>query len=158
MVGFVIQVLGMINEAEEQQEEWHKLDEKIIHEAEHHHTEDDHEVMDALHASKWYMLLCSRLWIGGEGVEKREAAVFKALRTEFILDRDIHPPYTPAPPERRVNDHFNFARYLGLAQIHILSHVVEVENRTWVFFALLAVLFYFIALLVDEMTMVSLLR
>ena len=34
------------------------------------------------------------------------------------------------------------------------ADVVEVENRTWVFFALLAVLFYFIAVLVDRMTMV----
>lgn len=100
-------------------------------------------------------MIGSRVWSSAAAIRAREEVVFKFLRREFILDRSLDAPFSPKDPDKRVEDSFNFGRYLGLAQIHILSHAVEVQQKTWLFFAVMAIAFYFIAKLVHEKVMVS---
>ena len=101
------------------------------------------------------MMICTRFWSGNKYVKAREEAVFRALRREFILDRNLEPPFQPMDKEKRVQETFNFGRYLGLAQIHILSHIVHIPFSVWAFFAVSAVAFYGLAMLVHERVMVS---
>ena len=146
MVAFVMQVLGMISEAEEQHEIWAEIDEEIRH----HHTpnqgatQEEIDEMAVLQHKPWYSMICSRLFIGNEAVKAREELLFKALRREFVVDREVEPPFETSHAHKRVEHTFNYGRYLGLAQIHILSHVVEVEENTWLFFAFMTVVFYLI--------------
>ena len=157
MVAFVMQVLGMISEAEEQHEIWAEIDEEIRH---HHSpnqapTREEEEEMAVLQHKPLYSMICSRLFIGDKAVKAREELVFKALRREFIIDREVDPPFQPSSAHKRVEHTFNYGRYLGLAQIHILSHVVEVEENTWLFFAFMSVVFYGIGNLVSRDISVS---
>jgi len=82
-------------------------------------------------------------------VPDTEFLIFQALRHEFILDRDLEPPFAAKSGENgqyRLNaKDFNFGRYLSLAQAHILTHIVEVEIHTWLFFAIGVILWYYIA-------------
>mmetsp|Transcript_18487 Transcript_18487/g.35116 ORF Transcript_18487/g.35116 Transcript_18487/m.35116 type:complete len:742 (-) Transcript_18487:103-2328(-) len=146
MVAFVMQVLGMISEAEEQHEIWAEIDEEIRHHQTPNQaaTQEEIDEMAILQHKPWYSLICSRLFLGNEVVKAREEIVFKALRREFIVDREVEPPFETSNARKRVEYTFNYGRYLGLAQIHILSHVVEVEENTWLFFAAMTVVFYLI--------------
>lgn len=157
MVAFVMQVLGMISEAEEQHDIWAEIDDEIRHNHAPNSgaTEEEMDQMRILQHKPWYSMICSRLIIGDEAVKAREELVFKALRREFILDRDVEAPFQAANRNKRVEHTFNYGRYLGLAQIHILSHVVEVEESTWIFFAFLTVVFYAIGDLVGRDIVVS---
>jgi hypothetical protein len=56
--------------------------------------------------------------------------IFKALRSEFILERSSEAPFQPAPEEKRIENDFNFGRYLSLSLTHLLTHVVEVRILT----------------------------
>ena len=141
--------------AEHQQKEWSKIDDEIRHQRSRAATSSENDVLAALQRRPWYTLICTRFWSSAESVRSREETVFKALRREFILDRALDEPFQPKPPEKRLKESFNFGRYLGLAQIHILSHAVEVQKKTWFFFALTAVAFYGVALAVHERVMVS---
>ena len=64
-------------------------------------------------------------------------------------------PFAPKDASKRLKETFNFGRYLGVAQIHILGHSVEVQKKTWSFFGLMAVAFFGIAKVVHEKVMVS---
>lgn len=155
MVFFVIQVLTMIREAGHQQKEWDKIEESIRHQRTHNPTQAEQDQVYDLQRRPWYTLFCTRLWSNQRAVVAREEAVYRALRREFILDRALDPPFEVRGPEKRIQDTFNFARYLGLAQIHILSHAVEVQKGTWMFFAFSSIVFYYIAVLVEEKIEVS---
>lgn len=158
MVFFVIQVLMLIREAGEQQREWNKIEDDIRHQRDSHRamfTQSEQDQMHALHRRRWYTFCCTRLWSNQRAVMAREEAVYRALRREFVLDRGLDPPFQPRGDEHRVEPTFNFARYLGLAQIHILSHAVEVQKGTWMCFALGGVVFYIIAVLVEQHIEVS---
>jgi Ca2+-binding EF-hand superfamily protein len=150
MVFFVIQVLTMIREASETEKAWDKMDEQIRHQRNHAATQSEHNVVAALQQRPWYSLLCSRFWSLTHESNRREEAVFRALRREFVLDRSLAEPFLPVAEDKQVEDSFNFGRYLGLAQIHILSHAVEVQKGTWVFFGVTATLFYGVAVVVHE--------
>lgn len=67
--------------------------------------------------------------------------LFYGIRTEFILERSLVPPFEPATDNGLDND-FNFGRYLSICLGHTFSHVVELEDKTWAFFGLLTILYY----------------
>lgn len=150
MVFFVIQVLLMIREARDQQEHWDKIEEEIRHQRTLAANQSERDIVHALQRRPWYTLICTRIWSKHRTVLVQEEAAYKALRREFILDRGLDEPFAAKDEEKRVKETFNFGRYLGLAQVHILSHSVEVQSGTWMFFALGGVVFYFIAVLANE--------
>lgn len=155
MVFFVIQVLALIREAEEQHREWDKLEEEIRHQRCQDATQSEHDAMAALQRRPWYTMICTRFWSNQSAVKAREETVYKALRREFILDRSLDEPFVPADKVRRVEDTFNFGRYLGLANVHLISNAVEVHQETWFFFAVMTGVFYGIALAAHEKIYVS---
>ena len=142
--------------AEEQEKEWARIDDNIRHNrAPQTNTSVQEEAMSAWRRRDWYQLICMRLWSSRASIKARDETVFRVLRREFILDRELDEPFAPKDPAKRVKDSFNFGRYLGLAQIHILSHAVEVQKKTWSFFGLMAIAFYGVAVVVHEKVMVS---
>ena len=150
MISFVIQVVMMLQVAEKQQDRWFEMDERIRleHGMDMKQSERD-EMQMALKKRRWYSIIC-------DGFDaRREELIFRALRREFILDRSLSKPFRPCDPEKRLSDTFNFGRYLGLAQVHVLSHVIEVHLSTWGFFAFMTVLFYVIAIALNFQIEVS---
>jgi centrin-1 len=84
------------------------------------------------------------------GSSSDELALFEALRDEFILEREVNPPFQPAPESRRVSEDFAFGRYLGVSLGNLLTNAVEVKSATWLFFAAATILYYVICLTVEE--------
>jgi len=80
----------------------------------------------------------------------KEQLLFEALRQEFILERDIEPPFRPAPAEHRVSEDFPFGRYLSISLGKFLTHTVELEEWTLGFFVVGTLGYYLICCLVDE--------
>lgn len=142
--------------AEEQEKEWDRIDDNIRHKrTPQTNISAQEEAMSAWRGRDWYTLICMRLWSSKASIKARDETVFRVLRREFILDRNLDEPFAPKDPAKRVKNSFNFGRYLGLAQIHILSHAVEVQKKTWSFFGLAAIAFYGVAVAVHERVMVS---
>lgn len=141
--------------AEEQEKKWAKIDETIRHQPAHDApTLADEQVLTTWQRRHWYTLICTRFWSSDAAIQSREETTFKGLRREFILDRALEEPFAPKDAAKRLKHSFNFGRYLGLAQIHILSHAVEVQKQTWFFFGVTAIAFYGIAVAVHERVMV----
>jgi hypothetical protein len=154
MIFFVTQVLQFIRFAEHQQHEWTSLDARIRNEQlisqNHRLTTEEREALNRLHETPWYALISRHFWFdSSENIRRQEELVWRALRTEFILDRSLDPPFTPIDQVKRLDSTFHFGRYLGLAQIHVLSHAIEVEQETWLFFAGTTVLYYAVGALVQ---------
>ena len=79
-----------------------------------------------------------------------ELVLFDAVRTEFILERSMDEPYLPASKEYRVEDDFNFGRYLNICLGHTLAHSVHLDNITWLVFGLITIIFYILIVLVKS--------
>ena len=80
----------------------------------------------------------------------KDQLLFEALRQEFILERDVEPPFRPAPEEHRVSEDFPFGRYLSISLGQFLTHAVELDEWTLVFFILATMGYYLIGFLVEE--------
>lgn len=163
MVGFVVQVLALVNEAAETEEVWSEYDEDCrlqVQSNEDSSTLEEENFMsteDELHLSRNPASFCKRLIPTFPDAldHLREKVVFQALRREFIVERSPHEPFHPVEESKRVEKDFLFGRYLGLAQIHLLTHVVEVRVPTWAVFAFGTISFYIYALCVRENLLVS---
>jgi hypothetical protein len=152
MIFFVVQVLVLVQEAGESEVDWLEMDRKArdpdANWAERAESYRQHQQQSFLRS---YTSLLFR----NKGLEKEDdLLLFKALRDEFVLDRDLDYPFRPS--EQRVDqDNFNFGRYLSACMGGLLTHVVEVTITTWLFFALATVVYYVYALLVHENETVS---
>jgi hypothetical protein len=83
--------------------------------------------------------------------------LFYGIRTEFVLERSVVPPFEPAP-NNGLDDDFNFGRYLSICLGHTFSHVVELEDKTWAFFGFLTILFYGLLMMTSNNLTVRTLR
>lgn len=142
MVFFVIQVLAMIHEASLQHSRWNAMDERIRHEESHDVTPSERKTILAWQSLPWYALLYHQIMGSASEQHNREETIFRSLRREFLLDRSLHEPFGPTSADKRLDDTFNFGRYLGLAEIHVLSHAIKVQLGTWGFFAFMTLAFY----------------
>jgi Ca2+-binding EF-hand superfamily protein len=66
--------------------------------------------------------------------------LYSGIRREFILERSTEYPYNPK--ENRVDDDFNFGRYLGINNGRVLSEIVDVDITTWSFFGCIFMILY----------------
>lgn len=142
MIGFVVQVLFLINEASGTEKFWDEMDTRARM-ASHSKsgsvrqsftaTKSQREAFDDKE-SIWSTILPQ--FRNAKKELRRQTLIFKALREEFILERSLDPSFEPTPLPQRVEEDFNFGRYLSLSQALVLSHIVEVEERTWFLFAL----------------------
>jgi hypothetical protein len=106
------------------------------------------------HQQQSFLKSYTSLLFRNKAAEKQDdLLLFKAMRDEFVLDRDLDYPFRPS--EERVDEDFNFGRYLGVCMGSLLSHGVEVTIHTWLFFAVATVVYYGYALLVHENETVS---
>lgn len=69
--------------------------------------------------------------------DSKELTLFRALRTEFILERSLEPPFHPTEESKRVPEDFEFGRYLSICLGKNMAHVVHVSVISWGFFLLL---------------------
>ncbi len=78
--------------------------------------------------------------------------LFYALREEFLLNREVIPPFKPEDEEMRAPKDINYGRYLSMCMGETLAEVVEVSVSTWACMGLLASLFYILMLAVKDNT------
>lgn len=147
MVFFVIQVLVLVQEAGETEQEFLAM-ERAVRDPDANWTERAASCQQhRLHQS--FLRSYTSLLFRNKAVEKEEdLLLFKAVRDEFVLDRDLDYPFRPS--EERVDENFNFGRYLSACMGSILTSVVQVNIITWLFFAAATVVYYGYALLVHE--------
>lgn len=70
---------------------------------------------------------------------ERDLMVFYGLRKEFLLERSSEAPFEPAG--NRLDESFNFGRYLSVCLGHTLEKVVEVYPITWGCFMVLTLIY-----------------
>jgi hypothetical protein len=147
MVFFVVQVLVLVHEAGETEQEFLAMERAVrdpdANWAERAASCQQHRLQQSLLRSYTSLLFRNK------AVEKEEdLLLFKAVRDEFVLDRDLDYPFRPS--EERVDENFNFGRYLSACMGSVLTSVVQVNIITWLFFAAATVVYYGYALLVHE--------
>ena len=86
---------------------------------------------------------------------RNDKLLFYALRHEFILERSVEPPFKPADPRVRVEDNFNFGRYLAICLGEKMAHVVEIDALTWVCLAAFGSIMFCTLLVVGGNLLVS---
>jgi hypothetical protein len=132
MIFFVCQVLVLVKEAAQTEKEWIDLDRLCRLRPEDVTTAAS--VRGAIHGrgvarvSSFSALI--PLLRNNDALVNEDELIFKALRSEFILERSSEAPFQPAPEEKRIENDFNFGRYLSLSLTHLLTHVVEVRILT----------------------------
>ena len=85
---------------------------------------------------------------------ERDLCYFKFLKEEFLAERSMEYPFEERPAHRRLQNDFNFGRYLSICLGKLLGEIVDLGNETWLFFALASALFLVFALIVDQDPMV----
>lgn len=163
MVAFVLQVLVIVSEAMETESEWMKMD-KMARDP-HLKAEWKRRADNFLTQAKkrkqqsWRLtrdLLLLLPFLRDRKEQRREDLImFKALRDEFVLERNPLPPFHPAPENQRVTNDFNFGRYLCICMGSLLSQVVEVSIITWLVYAGLTCVYYVYVILMNERVGVS---
>ena len=146
MVFFVVQVLVLVQEAGETEQEFLAM-ERAVRDPDVNWTELATSYQQHLQQS-FLQSYTSLLFRDKVHQQDEDVVLFKALRDEFVLDRDLDYPFSPS--KDRVDDNFDFGRYLSTCMGSILTSVVQVNISTWVFFATGTVVYYGYALLVDE--------
>jgi len=151
MVFFVIQVLILVNEANQTAEEWLEW-ERAVRNPDvswsqravdyQVHASTTYTVMRWIQSYASIMPCCKNVQMN----RQHALLLFKALRDEFVLDRELEYPFSPS--QEQVEEDFNFGRYLGACQASMLEKVVHVKIMTWIFFAVGVVVYYLFVLMV----------
>lgn len=122
MIFYLVQVLVFVRRAIATEQEWSRMDRLAMH---RRHQDPSYPADE-------------------------EQRLFEALRKEFILERDVEPPFSPAPQAHRVSEDFPFGRYLSISLGQFLTHTVELDEMTLLFFAVAALGYYLVGFLIDE--------
>lgn len=131
MVFFVLQVLVLVREAMDTESRWIQMD------------YDARGLSPQSIATEWEgrnrRQAIWKLLPGFRRARKRKQAeedlvMFYSMRKEFLLDRNVEPPFAPAAEQLPAD--FAFGRYLSVCLGTMLAHVVEVSNATWMLFAI----------------------
>jgi hypothetical protein len=75
-----------------------------------------------------------------------DLALFYGIRNEFLLDRSLDPPFEPSE-DSALHQDFNFALYLSRSRGNSVAHLVELEDKTWLFFGAVTIFCYIVLLL-----------
>lgn len=150
MVFFVITVLALVAGAQNMEKKWWLMN-RACHHEEYLAKLDELELSDGRPApTSWLPYLFQTLIpcsVNDKLEYRADLRLFRGLRNEFILERSFEPPFSPHKTNRVEND-FDYGRYLGIAHGHELAHVVHLGHTTWFFFALLTVFFYAVSMAV----------
>lgn len=156
MVFFVFQVLILIQEASLTEKQWEELDALAKMPNSRISVSFVSQSMRGALLKKDSVLSFCFPQLRDRNTERNQNhLIFKALREEFLLERTLEHPFDPISEEKRIDPDFNFGRYLSLAQAYTLTRIVEVEDKTWLFFGFLVVVFYGFCELVDRNVEVS---
>ena len=151
MISFVIQVLILVEEAKETEEEWLDWERKVRDSTENWTEraasfERNTTTGTIMRWIRSYAAVIPCWRTSRRDRENMYLLLFKALRDEFVLDRELAYPFSPA--QERVDQDFNFGRYLGFCQANMLQKVVHVKISTWFLFAVMVFIYYLFVLLV----------
>lgn len=148
MVFFAMHVLVLIHFATQTKREWLDMEQEchVNDEVTSGKSERRPAIAVQRQTPNWYETLIN----GDSALQDQtivEQLVYASLRDEFIREREVDPPFSAST--NSVSKDFNFARYLGHAQTHLLKHVVEVERETLLLFAVGTVAFSALALVAE---------
>lgn len=150
MVFFVFQVLVLVKVSRETGHKWFQLEKQASDPFVDWSERANSYQLSSIHFTikKWIYSYSSVLpCCKNKPMEQeRELLLYKALRDEFVLDRELEYPFFPSA--ERVEKDFNFGRYLSFCQASLLDKVVHVKISTWVVFALGMIVYYLFVLLV----------
>jgi hypothetical protein len=131
MIFFVGQVIVLVNAAAKIEKEWTALDRLCRINPEDSTTAASVRGEIQTGPSSGNSSSALMLFLRNKDTEvKEDELIFKALRSEFILERSSEAPFKPVPEENRIENDFNFGRYLSLSLTHLLTRVVEVRIVT----------------------------
>jgi hypothetical protein len=150
MVFFVINVLVLVRGGQAMEDTWWTYnaacrDQKYMAQL---HSISPRQRLHQTSYLKYLGETCFPCW----STKKRmrlELQLFCGLRQEFVLERSADPPFVPNA-HSLVDDKLNFGRYLSICLGHELSHMVHVSTYSWAFLGVLTLIFYGIALVVDN--------
>lgn len=133
IINFVINIILLIRQATEWQHRWSKFER-----LEHRLRGGDH-LTQPEHKPKRRSIL---RYLFPDLAEDDLFVKYCALRKEFILDRSLHPPFTPTPIEQRLSSDFDYGHYLGNCLEKTLEEIVVIYEPTWILFGILSVIVY----------------
>ncbi|KAG7366363.1 EF hand domain containing protein [Nitzschia inconspicua] len=154
MVFFVVSVLGVVHGTKKTEEDWFLMD-LACRSADHVRG-----VADKLHAAQkmasaqkesttsWFSYLLHTCTSTNSSNFYVDLGLFAGIRNEFLLDRALVPPFDPAE-NTGLDQDFNFSSYLSHSLGHNLAHIVELEDKTWLFLGLLTILYYVVLTLTN---------
>ncbi|KAL3940097.1 MAG: hypothetical protein SGARI_001123 [Bacillariaceae sp.] len=143
MVFFVVCVLGLVFCAKHMERYWRQLeiacrdDEYLEHAMSYSRSSGlFHEMYaddQSFRSSTWFGFCQTRFFPFCRKTNHAKRFVkslllYSGIRREFILERTTEYPYQPK--ENRVDDDFNFGRYLSINYGHILSEIVDYHVST----------------------------
>lgn len=170
MVFFVGFVLLLVKEASQMEHEWRQMDKackdplymgKLVDEQDNDISSGGAGRNNILLPSKSWLeylykssllLFCSNNKKSSSSAFQKDLLLFHGLRQEFLLERasDDSPYFPPAADNHRVDQNFQFGRYLNVCLGHTLGNVVEVYPITWCCFVVLTIVYYGILCLVSS--------
>lgn len=142
MVFFVATVIALMADAKKTEERWSIMN-KACRDSVYMAKLDELEAASGTIQQNWLAYLLQSLVPCAQDKNKtfrKDLQLFRELRTEFILERELEPPFSPQEANG-IGDDFDFGNYLGICLGHELAHVVHVKVVTWFLFALLTLLF-----------------
>ena len=149
MVFFVINVLVLVYGGQAMEETWRIYD-TACRDVKYMAQLDTLSV-PGVRKTTYVQYLCETLF-PCRSVTRRlrsELQLFRGLRQEFVLERSVKPPFAPHA-SNQVEEDFNFGRYLSICLGHKLTHMVHLSNYTWIFLGAMTLVFYGLALSLDN--------
>jgi len=99
----------------------------------------------------WQNMVVPFRWRTSRKGEREHLQYFRAMRREFVLERSFEPPFAPHLGHKdRVPEDFDFGRYLSICLGHNLQHMVHLSIYTWMVLGLFSLIFYAIAVIIEN--------
>lgn len=157
MVFFVVGVLKLVSGAKQMEHNWLTMD-AACRDVEYMTKLDD--AMEEDQPSNklgWISYLCETLFPCSKGsvqTFRSDLRLFRGIRHEFVLERDLVPPFAPHATDG-VGEDSDFGRYLSICLGHTLGHAVHLSHATWLFLAFLTVNFFGVGIAISHQVAVG---
>lgn len=141
MVLFVLSVLNLVADGKSTEEEWIELEKSARNDQ--YIEQCKQRMVDAEQTSTpFFQRITQCLTSAFPSIRmRRNSSIFDvlqyyALRKEFLLEREITPPFKPAEGHQCVPSDFNYSKYLSMSLGHTIAHSVHLGMTTWLCIAI----------------------
>ena len=155
MVLFVLSVLNLVADGKSTEEEWIELEKSARNDQ--YIEQCKQRMVDAEQTSTpFFQRITQCLTSAFPSIRRRrnssifDVLQYYALRKEFILEREITPPFKPAEGHQCVPSDFNYSKYLSMSLGHTIAHSVHLGMTTWLCIAIFAILFFFVMMFTES--------